>query len=510
MEDKEIKYFNGNCDVTVKSISELNFLNQEEINNLATGPQDLFYEKLDYVNRTLESNTGFTIDVTNKWNWKPKTYDKMKKLLYKRLYLHKKTNGLDNLVNRTVDRVNYVNYIQRIVSDMEFERHRLKRLGVSKDVDVDVFKEKVKTFTESIIKQCNAVYEATGKRVSITPYFDKITNRNPKLYYDIKMSELVLSVFDGEKLIQEIELPQLHLIFYIELRRKLGTNNVNFSSCGTTDSMLKLNHPYIAVRGYDYGSVCLDKYFEDVNKALKNNDVINAAFVLLQWAQYYNIKHSNPYHQPHMSHIGMPESFSKEYVACQSKSAVLHHTERVLNKFANNLDLNQEDKAEFIVKSYDDIKCQFRDTSSHYIKNKAIINLLSSEEGFKLQALVLTMTEYYTDLVDKMEIVNEESMSPICSDIRSYFSLTVPYWSAFDSENVFNRELMYNTIFDRLYHFLFNYQIECKDFFYLDSVIQWFEDKRLIEKEKTNNDSVNTTKTIEELTKTWAYSSERG
>ena len=64
MEDKEIKYFNGNCDVTVKSISELNFLNQEEINNLATGPQDLFYEKLDYVNRTLESNTGFTIDVT--------------------------------------------------------------------------------------------------------------------------------------------------------------------------------------------------------------------------------------------------------------------------------------------------------------------------------------------------------------------------------------------------------------------------------------------------------------
>ena len=69
---------------------------------------------------------------------------------------------------------------------------------------------------------------------------------------------------------------------------------------------------------------------------------------------------------------------------------------------------------------------------------------------------------------------------------------------------------MYNTIFDRLYHFLFNYQIECKDFFYLDSVIQWFEDKRLIEKEKTNNDSVNTTKTIEELTKTWAYSSERG
>ena len=282
MEDNTFTYFNGAVDVKASNLTELDNMNQEEVNMLATGPQDLFYEKLEYINRCLESENIDNIEVTNKWNWKPKTYDKVKKLVYNRLYLHKKTNGLDSLLHRTTDRINYLGYIQRMTQDMEIERYKLKRMGVSKDVDIEAFKEKVKVFTNTIIKQCETVYEATNKKVLIVPYFDKVTNRNPQLYYDVSLVDLQLNVFDGDKSIQKIDLNRMHIIFNIELRRKLGLNNSNFNANGRIDSILNLLHPYISARGSAYGSVCLDKYHEDINKALRNDDLLSFAFNLLK------------------------------------------------------------------------------------------------------------------------------------------------------------------------------------------------------------------------------------
>ncbi|QDP50949.1 MAG: hypothetical protein Tp132SUR00d2C45923861_45 [Prokaryotic dsDNA virus sp.] len=520
MADNTFTYFNGLQDVKVNNLTELDNMNQEEVNMLATGPQDLFYEKLEYINRCLESEGIDNIEVTNKWNWKPKTYDKVKGLIYNRLYLHKKTNGLDSLLHRTTDRINYLGYIKRMTNDMEYERNKLKRMGVSKDVDINEFKEKVKEFTETIINQCETVYEATNKKVLIIPYFDKITNRNPQLYYDVSLVDLQLNVFDGDKSIQKIDLDRMHLILNIDLRRKLGLNNSNFSANGKIDSIFNLLHPYISSRGsYSYGSVCFDKYFEDINKALRNNELLSFAFILLEWAQYYNLKYSNPYNQPHMAHLGMPKEFSKEYVACQSQSSVLSFTERRLERYVDNLELNDEDRAEFIVKSYDDIECQFRDSSSHYNRNKKTVNVLNSNCGFKLQAMALMITEYYTDIINNLEQISEDDMQAISSEIARYFKyVDIKYW-LFLNDDGFDREGMCDMIFNKMYYHCFDKQTGqayemteemLSSFYYTDNLIKWLENKEFIEITYKKSDDVKkeTTEDIEELTKMWAYSSE--
>ena len=43
-----------------------------------------------------------------------------------------------------------------------------------------------------------------------------------------------------------------------------------------------------------------------------------------------------------MTHLGMPKEFSEEYVACQSQSSVLSFTERRLEWYVDNLELNDE------------------------------------------------------------------------------------------------------------------------------------------------------------------------
>ena len=133
-----MNYFNGSHEVEVKEIDSLLNMSQDTANMLAIGPQEEFMNKLDLVNRQLSLNNIERIDVTKLWNWKPGSYDKIKELINKLLYLNKKSNGIDSLLYRTYDRMNYLGYIKRQANEMERERSKLKHLGVSQDVDIDL------------------------------------------------------------------------------------------------------------------------------------------------------------------------------------------------------------------------------------------------------------------------------------------------------------------------------------------------------------------------------------
>ena len=104
-----IEYFNGLRNVYVNNLNTLTNLNQDELNLLATGRQEDFLNMLDGVNNELNAYNIEKIDVTPAWNWRPGTYDKFKNYMYNKLDLHKRANGLDNLINRTKDKVNYMN-----------------------------------------------------------------------------------------------------------------------------------------------------------------------------------------------------------------------------------------------------------------------------------------------------------------------------------------------------------------------------------------------------------------
>ena len=103
-----MEYFNGRRTVDVNDLSTLTDLTQEQLNTLATGRQETFLNMLDNVNAELRFEGAEPIDVTPAWNWRPGTYDKFKHYLNRKLDLHKRSNGLDYLINRTYDRLQYM------------------------------------------------------------------------------------------------------------------------------------------------------------------------------------------------------------------------------------------------------------------------------------------------------------------------------------------------------------------------------------------------------------------
>ena len=181
-----MEYFNGHQNTESHELNKLENLSQEEANGLACGPQDLFFDKLDRLNREMALFGIETIDVTGKWNWRPGSYDKVKEYIYKRLDLHKKSKSLDNLMTRTHDRMNYMSFIRRQTTEMEYERANLKRLGVGRDVDIDEFKARCKVFVDNIVEQCDKVYKMTNGKVIIVPYVE-LADRNSWFYLDIKL-----------------------------------------------------------------------------------------------------------------------------------------------------------------------------------------------------------------------------------------------------------------------------------------------------------------------------------
>ena len=106
-----MEYFNGRRTVDVNGLSTLTNLTQEQLNTLATGRQENFLNMLDNVNSELQFEGAEPIDVTPAWNWRPGTYDKFKHYLNRKLDLHKRSNGLDYLINRTYERLQYMTYI---------------------------------------------------------------------------------------------------------------------------------------------------------------------------------------------------------------------------------------------------------------------------------------------------------------------------------------------------------------------------------------------------------------
>ena len=182
-------YFNGHNTIEVDSIDKLDSLSQEESNNLACGPQEEFFQKLETLNSEIAHYGIKPIDVTDKWNWRPGSYDNIREYLSIKLEIDKKCMSMDKLMNRTINKVNYLGFIKRQAEYMEMERATLKRLGVSRDVDMDKFKITCKEFVDTISTQCEKAYDVTNGKVSIVPYVN-IDGRDALLYYDITLNGL--------------------------------------------------------------------------------------------------------------------------------------------------------------------------------------------------------------------------------------------------------------------------------------------------------------------------------
>ena len=462
-------YFDGISYVNASSIEKLMDLSDEEVNNLASGPQDAFFDKLEGINLEFGRTGLDELNVTDKWNWKPGTYDKMKEYLYKRMWLHKKTNGLDKLVVRTKERANYLGYIQRQIQDMEFERANLRRLGVSKDVDINLWKEKVEKFCTKMTELCENVDSKTEGKVKIILNISDLENRHPQLYYDITLEGLNMGIYSESNLIQSIPLKPINIIHRVSLRHKLSgmsqPSGRNYKM-GVYDKIDENNisrFPYIASNRNEYGTVCFDKYTDDINKAINKDDLLSLAFILMQWAQYYNIKYSNPYNQPFYLHLGAPKEYSDEYIATQSKSAIMNN---LADKINNEMpgDFNMYESNKYIVDSHDSINCRWKDEYIQYKNASVNLELLETERWFIYESIMHEIASKAEELY-----LDGEHLDDIKLYISNINSTGFIVYLCYDDEGQFSLSLMKKEIIRALSSHYLNHLLRGQEDFCLNT-----------------------------------------
>jgi hypothetical protein len=465
------EFYNGHEILVVDKIDKLNNMSQEEYNDLAVGPQEEFFQRLDSVNQELEYYELGTIDITKKWNWKPGTYDLIKLLIGKKLYLDKKSNGLDNLFKRTKERANYLNYMHRNIDRLEEERYSLKRLGVEKDVDIEVFKEQCNTFVERIVSQCYKAYEMTNGKVLIRPHIH-LAGRKTTFYVDVTLHDLKLGIFDGKnnpKSLQEIPLNDINIIFWRNLRTVLSGRPGNMKHEGkiiTDINKPNLEFVYIAHSYRDrlnYGNVCFDKYYDDVQLAFKNHNYLELAMILMQWAQYYNIKFSNPYNQPNAAHIGFPKEFSKEYLSIFDKESITSSCSSNLSKSADRNKLKFPDNNIYIKDICSGIGCQLRNVCFKY-KDIARANaVMDSDTGAMIEGLIGWITETYITDYYNQAIDEEESTVVSTASLRMNEMVTKIIGSSLNLHRRSYRDdddrLDYDKVFSSTVGRLYNYYV---------------------------------------------------
>tara|TARA_R100001594_G_scaffold13276_4_gene28761 strand:+ start:19824 stop:21296 length:1473 start_codon:yes stop_codon:yes gene_type:complete len=391
----------GSIELELNAIDYLNNLNQEELNAIATGPQDLFFEYMQFMNNEFERHgMNQKIDVTDKWNWKPGTYDKIKHLLYRKLDMHKKSKSIDNLIDRTRDRNNYLSYVANQARQMERERYSLKRLGVSKNVDIDVFQAKCNEFVEDINIQCESVNMMSKGNVILKPYIElDLDTATNTFYLEITMNNMSLSVFSGEKEIHKSPVDTIHIIAKTSFRHLLNkhrNSQIVFKGTYKGDGFF----PYISTRtfAYDgqYSTVCFDRYNDEIVGALKRNDYNSMAMLLMQWAQYYSTKYTNPYNQPYLLHIGMPENVSDEYYNQFDKSAVMGSCSNTMNIMTTKRKMNKLDALYYKLAKCEEINCKLLTECSSYYENSRDMTLY--EDMFDIAEGVLgILLEYFED-----------------------------------------------------------------------------------------------------------------
>ncbi len=320
----------GNTTQEVQEIDILQNMSQKLANSIATGPQDAFFASLDRFNDELRYQGLDSIDVTGKWNWKPGTYNVIKETVQRKLQMHKKCKGIYHFLQRTKDYSNYMSYILTQAAEMERLKRELKDLGVQRNVNIEEFQEKANVFTNTVKEQCDLAYDASGGRVDIHPYFQINNNtRNSELFFEICIRDLVIDVYDGRensKCIQRIDSGDsyIRIIARASFRHLINDMKRDIQFTGMFISDLPLRHPYISTNHYNssqngsYGTVCLDKYRDDVYANFRTINFVNLQHNLLSWAQYYHTQYSNPYNNIKYFHIGMPGEFSNEYGATVS------------------------------------------------------------------------------------------------------------------------------------------------------------------------------------------------
>jgi hypothetical protein len=437
-------YFSGVTTISVDKLEDILLdMSQDTANILAIGPQEEFMTKLEIINRELRFSDIDPIDVTRLWNWKPGSYDKMKELINLKLFLNKKSNGMDSLLYRTYDRMNYLNYIKRQASDMEHERHKLKHLGVSSDVDIEKFKEGCIQFVNHIKEQQNLVSKMTNNKVTINSYLDISSSGHNQayIYFDVLMVNLTMNIFQGRennaKCIQKLPLEPLHIIIRCNFRHLfngmgckpvLTGKYLHDDDINQVDFKNQYLFPFISsAYNVSYGSVCLDGHMDEVYNSIKKKNLVSLSMALLNWAQYYNTSFANPYTQPNLLFLGLPKGLSKEFITTLSQDGILTNCVSRVDKLINTPERRHgrflTERFEEFLNKCDNANCTLREQCKGYIKNcNSLDKYEDLEYRYKAESIAGWLLEQFNIKSEEICKTRENvNLDIIACDLSYYF-----------------------------------------------------------------------------------------
>ena len=405
-------YWDGYKDIQVYDFNHLKELSQEETNSIVVGPQETFFQKLEEINRELVYSGGDEIDVTKKWAWKQGHYDRMRSYLTNKLEIDKKSKNMAYLVDRTMSRNNYLQYIARQIRSMERERTDLRRLCIPYDVNLDEFKETCIVYVDKIYEQCEIANDLSKGKVIIKPLL-YIDGRIIRIILDVMLTGLEMEIYSGSNSTAKIPLNDIHLIGQADLRRLLshGRTQIGFKGKYISDD-ISCAFPYIGLDRYGdnvYGTVCLDRFIDDVYASFNDNNYTVLAMNLMQWAQYYSLSNSNPYNQPFRLHYGMPSSFSKAYRISQDSSAVTHKCSQILRDSANKQGYIGMHLDKYVNNKCHAIDCTLMDACSLYKNTTKTISIYESDNYYEMEGIVGIIYDHIysngMNVIDEVEII---------------------------------------------------------------------------------------------------------
>ena len=484
----------GNNVLKVEHIDILNNISQDLANAIATGPQDEFFDKLDTFNADLQHYGIDSIDVTEKWNWKPGTYPKIDAYLNQRLTITKKAKDITSKLRRVREYANYLHYMTRNADELEICKYRLKHGGYARNVNIDEFKEMANIFANTINEQCDIAYDTSNGKVEIKPYI-KITNniRNSNIYFDIYIRDIKLNIYDGKttpQLIQTISSEKdsyLRIIMHANLRGVMNKMNTHYVMTGRFISNDEgyLQHPYISQNSHassSYSSVCLSSYTDDIQKSLINQDFMILQHHLLTWAQYYHNQFSNPYNKPNRFHLGFPKYLSEEYEAT-NKTIINDCGSYMRSKYKTKIGIASHLK---LTRQCNKVECKFKDSCSSY---KASHNTYSIYKNTDIRYEVESIVGYIKSYFETKNITDYYCMLDIFYEYGCDFSISLKQKPP-EMNNV-----------DFLFTGLYWYLLRNRRFDNLLNYTEYWKDSK--ETEKESNDS------IENKMLKWATSSGR-
>ena len=218
-----IELYNGLNTINVNNIDILKEPSQQLANAIATGPQDEFFSKLEACNRVFPERIG-QLSVTPSWNWRPGTFDMVKKYVTDQLMIDKKSNGLGKYLSRSQEMARYrLSWVATRLTECEELKRMLKREGYQHDVDIEEYIDKLTDFCTKLEESISQAIQATDGKVTFIPYVHIPENneRQAMFYIDCYVNPGELSVCQDSTLIQKIPINGVKIIFYCSLRKMM-------------------------------------------------------------------------------------------------------------------------------------------------------------------------------------------------------------------------------------------------------------------------------------------------